>query len=160
MPESKPNSTVPLQDTLAVRDRCLCLAAQRAARALARRFDLALRPAGLTNGQFSLLNAINQPTPPRPGDLARFLAMDHTTMTAALKVLERQALIQTTPDPKDRRIRRLTLTPLGHDRLAAAIPLWRAAHNALDADLPPTETPLRDTLWPLGSLSVRQVAAG
>ena len=50
--------------TLHVRDHCLCLHAQRAARALARRFDAALRPHGLTNGQFSLLNALNRPAPP------------------------------------------------------------------------------------------------
>ena len=39
-----------------MRDHCLCLHAQRAARALARRFDAAFRPLGLTSGQFSLLN--------------------------------------------------------------------------------------------------------
>jgi len=161
MPESKPDPNVPLRITHEVRDRCLCLAAQRAARALARRFDLALRPVGLTNGQFSLLNAINQPRPPRPGDLARFLAMDHTTMTAALKVLERQGLVQSAPDTQDRRIRRLALTKAGHARLAAAIPLWRAAHDALDSSLDPEGSgPLRRALWPLGTPPMRQVDAG
>ncbi|RYG93702.1 MAG: MarR family transcriptional regulator, partial [Alphaproteobacteria bacterium] len=43
---------VPYETTLHVRDHCLCLAAQRAARALARRFDEALKPAGITSGQF------------------------------------------------------------------------------------------------------------
>jgi hypothetical protein len=36
--------------TCRVRDTCLCLHLQQAARALARRFDAALRPLGLTNG--------------------------------------------------------------------------------------------------------------
>ena len=44
---------VPFDKTLQVRDACLHL--QRAARAVARRFDVALRPAELTSGQFSLL---------------------------------------------------------------------------------------------------------
>jgi len=44
---------VPFETTVHVRDHCLCLAAQRAARTLARRFDEALRPAGLTSGQYS-----------------------------------------------------------------------------------------------------------
>lgn len=44
---------IPFETTLLVRDTCLCLHVQRAARALARRFDEALRPLGLTNGQFS-----------------------------------------------------------------------------------------------------------
>ena len=62
--------------TLLVRDTCLCLHAQRAARALARRFDEALRPAGLTNGQFSLLMSLNRPEPPHLGSVAALLAMD------------------------------------------------------------------------------------
>lgn len=127
--------TLPLADTLAVRDRCLCLAAQRAARALARRFDAALRPAGLTNGQFSLLHALNRPEPPRLSDLVPFLAMDRTTLTAALKVLEREGLATSAPDPADRRNRRLRLTEAGHARLRLAMPLWRAAHDSLDATL-------------------------
>lgn len=132
--------SLPFTDTLAVRDRCLCLAAQRAARALARRFDAALRPAGLTNGQFSLLHALNRPDPPRLADLAPFLAMDRTTLTAALKVLEREGLAVSAPDPADRRNRRLRLTEAGHTRLRLAMPLWRAAHDALDAGLEPDQT--------------------
>ncbi|MGC2529450.1 MAG: MarR family winged helix-turn-helix transcriptional regulator, partial [Candidatus Acidiferrum sp.] len=71
--------------TLLVRDCCLCLHVQRAARALARRFDDALRPVGLTNGQFSLLMSLNRPKPPGMTAVASFLAMDRTTLTAALK---------------------------------------------------------------------------
>jgi hypothetical protein len=48
------------ETTLLVRDSCLCLHVQRAARALARRFDEALRPVQLTNGQFSLLMSLNR----------------------------------------------------------------------------------------------------
>ena len=46
--------------TLHVYDHCLCFAAQRAARALARRFDEALAPLGLTSGQFSLLTSLTR----------------------------------------------------------------------------------------------------
>ncbi len=127
--------------TQMVRDRCLCLAAQRAARALARRFDAALRPAGLTNGQFSLLHALNRPDPPRLTELAPFLAVDRTTLTAALKVLERDGLATSTADPEDRRNRRLRLTAAGHARLSHALPLWVAAHDALDAGLPTASIP-------------------
>ncbi len=58
---------LPYETTLHVRDNCLCLHVQRAARALARRFDEALRPVGITNGQFSLLMSLNRPRPPRMG---------------------------------------------------------------------------------------------
>jgi len=114
---------------------CLCLHAQRAARALARRFDAALRPVGLTNGQFSLLMALNQPRPPSIGRLAPFLAMDRTTLTAALKPLERRGLAQLLPDPDDRRSRRVAITGAGVALLGAALPLWQAAHAGLDERL-------------------------
>src|SRR5882757_3480633 len=100
-------SDVPFETTLHVRDCCLCLHVQRAARALARRFDEALRPLGLTNGQFSLLMSLNRPEPPGMSSVASLLAMDRTTLTAALKPLERRGLVTAAPDPSDRRGRRL-----------------------------------------------------
>ena len=130
---------LPLSVTHEVKDRCLCLHVQRAARSLARRFDAALRPFGLTNGQFSLLMALNRPEPPRLSDLAPFLAMDRTTLTAALKPLERRGLVATTADTADRRARRLILTDAGRDVLVAALPVWRAEHDRVDADLDATE---------------------
>ena len=53
----------PIETTLLVRDSCLCLHVQRAARALARRFDDAFRQLNLTNGQFSLMMGLNRPEP-------------------------------------------------------------------------------------------------
>src|SRR3954451_9514541 len=94
---------VPLARTLLVRDTCLCLHLQREARATARRFDDALRPLGLTNGQFSLMISLNRPEPPSIGSIAALLAMDRTTLTAALKPLQRRGLIKVRPDPKDGR---------------------------------------------------------
>src|SRR6185437_9234074 len=80
--------------TLMVRDRCLCLHVQRAARALARRFDDVFRPFDVTSGQFSLLMSLNRPEPPTLGNVAAVLAMDRTTLTAALKPLERRGLVK------------------------------------------------------------------
>lgn len=126
---------LPLSLTLEVRDRCLCLHVQRAARALARRFDQALQAFGLTNGQFSLMIALNRPEPPRMADLAPFLAMDRTTLTAALKPLERRGLVRVIPDAQDRRARRLLLTEAGRDLLVDALPVWRATHDAVDREM-------------------------
>ena len=149
-----PRSSAFLPETVSeVRDRCLCLHAQRAARALARRFDAALKPFGLTNGQFSLLMALNRPDGPRISDLAPFLAMDRTTLTAALKVLERRGLVESAADAEDRRNRRLALTDAGRDLLVAAVPAWRAAHDRLDADLGGTDLDaLREGLGGLGRI--------
>ena len=118
--------------TLRVRDSCLCLHAQRAARAVARRFDEALRPVGLRSGQFSLLISLNRPEPPTVGSVADLLAMDRTTLTANLKPLERRGLLTVTPDAQDRRARRLTLTDDGLSLLEQAIPIWIATHEAIE----------------------------
>lgn len=142
-----PAAPVPFSTTLHVRDHCLCLHTQRAARALARRFDDALRPAGLTSGQFSLLISLNRPEPPTLGAVARLLAMDRTTLTANLKPLERAGLLRLEPDPKDRRARLLHLTERGTDRLRVAAPIWTALHGAIERELGPREAQdLRDGL--------------
>ncbi len=130
------SKTVPFETTLEVRDGCLCLHAQRAARALARRFDEALRPLGLTNQQFSLLMALNRPQPPTMLPVARLLAMDRTTLTAALKPLERRNLLNVHADPADRRSRLLTLTKAGHNLLLDALPIWRKTHADIAAEMP------------------------
>ena len=123
---------VPFETTLMVRDTCLCLAAQRVARSLARRFDEALQPVGLTNGQFSLLMSLNRPRPPSMGPVADLLAMDRTTLTAALKPLRRRGLVTVTVDPTDRRGRLLALTPAGRKLLAVAVPVWKRNHRKID----------------------------
>ncbi|QDL93832.1 MarR family transcriptional regulator (plasmid) [Paroceanicella profunda] len=133
---SKPDP-IPFETTLRVRDTCLCLHVQRAARALARRFDEALRPHGLTNGQFSLLMSLNRPEPPSMRPVAELLAMDQTTLTAALKPLVRRELVEVRVGETDRRSRLLLLTPAGRDTLRAALPAWEAEHAALEAGLPP-----------------------
>lgn len=123
---------LPYETTIMVRDTCLCLHVQRAARALARRFDEALRPLDLTNGQFSLLMSLNRPQPAPMRQVADLLAMDRTTLTANLKPLERRGLLQIQVDPEDRRSKRLILTRAGRDLLVKAMPIWTETHAALD----------------------------
>ena len=124
------------ETTYEVRDACLCLHVQRAARALARQFDDALRPIGLTNGQFSLMMSLNRPEPPDMGAVATLLGVDRTTLTAALKPLQRRRLLRITVGPADRRSRIMTLTPKGRRLLARALPVWRRTHVAVEALLP------------------------
>jgi len=122
------SQAVPFETTLHVRDHCLCLHTQRAARALARRFDEAFRPVGLTSGQFSLLMSLNRPSPPSIGSVAALLAMDRTTLTANLKPLRKRGLLAVAVDPKDRRGRLLSLTDEGRAVLRAAAPIWTRTH--------------------------------
>jgi DNA-binding MarR family transcriptional regulator len=126
----EPLSELSFALTREVRDTCFCLHAQRTARAIARRYDQALRPLGLTNGQFSLLMSLNRPMPPTIAEVAALLAMDRTTVTANIKPLERRGLLTSSVDADDRRSRRMRLTPAGRELLIAALPLWRQAQAA------------------------------
>lgn len=130
--EIAPLGEVPFSTTILVRDTCLCMHLQRAARSVARIFDDALRPLGLGNGQFSILMSLNRPEPPTIGAVAELLSMDRTTLTAALKPLERRGLLAINADADDRRSRRLSLTAEGRALLAAAVPIWKETHAAID----------------------------
>ncbi len=140
------STLVPFETTIEVRDTCLCLHAQRAARALAKRFDAVLRPVGLTNGQFSLLMSLNRPVPPPMAPVAQLLAMDRTTLTAALKPLTRRGLVEIRVDPADQRSRLLALTDAGRDVLASAVPIWRATHHDVEAELIDPDTLRRELI--------------
>ena len=128
-------SSLPISTVQEIRDQCLCLATQRAARLLARRFDRLFAPLGLTNGQFSMLVALSGQWKPRLGELADFLAMDSTTVTAAVKTLEKRGLVMLLPDEADARVRRPGLTDAGRAVVAQAVPLWRAEHALVNTEM-------------------------
>ena len=111
------DKSVSFDATRHVHDHCLCFATQRAARTLARRFDEALRPVGLTSGQFSRWMSLNQPEPPTVGAFAALLGMDRKTLKANLKPLEREGLVGSAVDPADRRGRLRVLTASGRKKL-------------------------------------------
>jgi len=90
--------------------------------------------------------SLNRPEPPLIGQAADFLAMDRTTLTAALKPLERRKLVRVAADTRDRRGRRLILTAAGKRLLAKAYPIWERTHAELDATLDDPKR-LRDGLW-------------
>jgi DNA-binding MarR family transcriptional regulator len=68
--------------------------------------------------------------------VASLLAVDRTTLTAALKPLERRGLIKVTADPEDRRSRLLTLTAQGMRLLSRAVPVWQRTHEEVEGLLP------------------------
>src|ERR1700730_17608278 len=122
---------LPFDVTVRGRDTCLCLHLQQAARAVASRCDAALRPLGLTNGQFSLLMSLNRPEAARIGDVSALLVMDRTTLTANLKPVQRRGLVTVRVADADKRSRRLRLTPAGWALLIAAVPVWENEHAAI-----------------------------
>ena len=67
-----------------------------------------------------MMMALNWPELPSIGSVASLLSMDLTTLTAALKLLQRRELVRVMVDGEDRRGRRLKLTPAGRALLATA----------------------------------------
>ena len=145
--------TTPLEHSIAVevRDTCLCFAAQRTARELARRFDRAFADLGITNGQFSMLTSIGGMGRPKLGDLARFMGMDHATVTAAVAKLEKHRLVIVAEDGKDRRARRVGLTQDGVVAVERAMLVWRVEHLKMSLELGEDAVPeLRARLMQFG----------
>ena len=70
------------------------------------------------------------------GPVAALLAMDRTTLTAALKPLERRGLVEVLRDPSDRRTRILKLTDNGRNLLARAFPVWKSTHDEVEQLFP------------------------
>lgn len=75
--------------------------------------------------------------------LAKHLGIDRTVMTYLLDDLEAASLVERTPDPADRRARRVALTDAGRERLCE---LERGLRDAEEHLLGPLDPAERDTL--------------
>ena len=117
-----------LEPNLSDPANCLCFNLRKAARSLTQTYDAALRPAGITASQFTLLAALERQGPVSLSDLAAGLGMDRTTLTRNLKPLQRDGLAASA-EGDDRRVRLLTLTAAGRVRLSDAEPLWRSVQS-------------------------------
>ena len=103
---------------------CICATMRMASRTLTRRYDDALRPAGLRTTQLSILDRLDEEGAITMGRLARRLALERTTLTRDIAPLARRGLVRVAAGA-DRRERILELTEEGRDVLAAALPRWR-----------------------------------
>ena len=113
---------------------CFCASLRQATRVITQIYDGALRPAGLTSTQFNLLEAVELAPEARTGEIALALAMDSTTVTRSLKLIEEAGLIRPS-GVEDRRERRWGLTTKGRTKLAQARPLWQSAQDQVEAAL-------------------------
>ena len=111
--------------------RCLCLASRRAARAITREFDRALRTRGLRATQFTLLAALHLAGPRSMGELAELLSADRTTLTRNLAIAEQHGWVKLRVDRHDARSRLPAITAKGSRTLKAALPTWRAVQQRL-----------------------------
>jgi len=110
--------------------QCLCLASRRAARAITRRFDRALKASGLRATQFTLLATLALKGPQPIGRLADFIGVERTTLTRNLAVAEKDGLVSTRAG-KDARSHIASITAHGRRTLEKAFAAWRETQDDL-----------------------------
>ena len=113
---------------------CVCNTLRMATRAVTQLYDDALRPSGLRVTQFSMLAAIARLGEANLRQLEEALAIDQTTLTRSLGLLERDGLTERVDNP-DRRVKAMRLTAKGRATLAAARPLWSLTQDRVLREL-------------------------
>jgi DNA-binding MarR family transcriptional regulator len=110
---------------------CYCASLRQAARAISQKYDAALRGFELTITQLTLLMMLAQMHRPRVNDLAEALAMDQTSLSRTLRIMERDGLIAAVAGD-DKRETRWVLASRGQQRLKRAMPVWRTTQKSIE----------------------------
>jgi len=124
--------------------RCLCATVRRAGRLLTRRYEEALRPAGMTTSQFELMMTLRLAGASDQSKLATLMETDQTTLSRNLKLLLDERWIEAAKDGQDARRRTYRATKLGLAVLTEAQRCWHKAHAETERLL---GAPVSD-LWP------------
>lgn len=95
----------------------------RTARLVERRVEGGLRAFGLTRVGWCILLAVEEEGLKKPSEIARFIGIDRTATSRALRQLENDNLINREMGREDRRTTEVYLTEEGRTRLLAARPL-------------------------------------
>ncbi len=113
---------------------CLCANLRRAARALTQIYEEALRPLGLRGPQFTILQTLSIAGEITQGRMAQILAIDSTTLTRTLAIMERQGWIARR-EGEDRREWRIQLSKAGRSKFERALPHWEKAQALVKTKL-------------------------
>lgn len=124
---------------MSIRLPCYCATLRQATRVISQKYDAAVRASQLTITQYTLLTALGEKPGARVNDLAEALAMDQTTLSRTLKLMEREGLISSV-EGKDRRESRWEIAARGRARMRRALPHWEAAQRAVEKTLGVAET--------------------
>ncbi len=122
------DGAAPPRGELAPLSPCVCNTLRMVTRAVTQLYDDRLRPSGLRVTQFSILAALARRGEANVTELTAALAIDQTTLTRSLTLLERDGVIVRAPHP-DGRIKALRLTARGRRALGVARPLWARAQQ-------------------------------
>jgi DNA-binding MarR family transcriptional regulator len=107
---------------------CLCSNFRRASRAMTQLYEEALRPAGLRNSQFTILQVLQRAGEVTHGRLGEILAMDSTTLTRTLAIMLGHKWISERRGD-DKRERWLRLAKDGETQLKRALPAWEKVQS-------------------------------
>jgi DNA-binding MarR family transcriptional regulator len=107
---------------------CVCNTLRMVTRAVTQLYDDVLRPSGLRVTQFSILATIARRGEANLKQLEAALAIDQTTLTRSLNLLERDGVIERASHP-DGRVKAMRLTSKGQRALEVARPLWARAQG-------------------------------
>lgn len=113
---------------------CGCAALRRAARAVTQLYDEALRPLDLRITQFTIMQVLDRAGSITQGDLGHVLAMDSTSLSRTLRLMEKNNWIVGVPG-RDRRERQFSLTRKGRKQMERAVPLWESVQARLQKSL-------------------------
>lgn len=115
-----------LDDSIFVRARYL-------SKSVTEIFDDALRPLGISSGQFVLLSIVDRAGSITRADIARLQHLDRSTLTRNLRLILSEAWVEEVRDNADGRSRPIALTIAGKDLLSRALPAWLAAQAQVKA---------------------------
>jgi DNA-binding MarR family transcriptional regulator len=125
--------------------RCLCATVRRASRLLNRKYEEALRPAGVGTSQFELMMTLKVAGASDQSRLARLLETDQTTLSRNLRLLLDERWIERKQNAQDARRQVYCLTALGLTVLSEAQRCWHQAHEAMERQI---GAPMSE-LWPM-----------
>jgi len=113
---------------------CTNFKTRQLSRLLSRHYDAELAKVGLKTTQYSLLTHVLRLGPLAPGELARHMGLDASTLTRNLQpLLSAGWLLQEAG--ADARSRFITITPAGRDKQAEALRHWKTAQQRINAAL-------------------------
>lgn len=113
---------------------CICINLRRIAQKVTDCYDKALKPAGVSANQYSLLVNIGRMEGCGTGKLAERVRLEKSTLVRTLQPLFRQGLITDNSSAGNRR-RSLCLTQAGEQVLKKAFPLWKRAQDEIAGKL-------------------------
>jgi DNA-binding MarR family transcriptional regulator len=106
---------------------------------LHRLLDRRMARSGASLARTKLLMLLEREGPARGTDIAELFGLAPRTVTESLDALERDGLVRREADPKDRRVKRISITDEGRRAIAATEPLRLKLVDRIFGPLTPDE---------------------